>query len=191
MIEVILQLKLESFLVNSMGEAEDLSSQMSTRALRFSCVKVAGARLIVDNKPTADFEFLGAASKPGARIESDQEFDSQVVAYLAANPKVDASRVMLAFGTTGYSAAPKTTGSGEVGRMFINELPNQKSIILELLFKPEEFDAVWDLTTKQKVQNVLATLSCFKSKPDDAPVPGGNKFVAGVLSCSLQLVPNE
>ncbi len=191
MIEVQLQLKLESFLVNSMGMAEDVSSQMSTKALRFSCVKVAGARAIVDNKPTADFEFLGASNKPGARVESDQEFDSQVVAYLAANAKVDASRVMLASGTTGYSAAPKASGSGEVGRMFINELPNQRSIILELLFKPEEFDAVWELTTKQKVQNVIATLSCFKAKPGDAPTPGGNKFVAGVLSCSLQLIPSE
>jgi hypothetical protein len=191
MIEVILQLKLESFLVNSMGVAEDVTSQMSTRALRFSCVKVASARPIVDNKPTTDFEFLGASNKPGIKIESDHEFDSQIVAYLAAHATVDASRVMLASGLTGYSVTPKATGSGEVGRMFVNELPNQRSIILELLFMPEEFDAVWELTTKQKVQKVFATLSCFKSKPSDTPAPAGNKFIASVLSCSLQLLPNE
>ncbi len=191
MIEVMLQLKFESFLVNSMGMAEDVSSQMSTKALRFSCVKIASVRKITDSKPTADFEFLGATSKPGVKIESDKEFDDQIFTYLTTHTTVDASRVMLASGTTGYSTSPKGVSSGEVGRMFINELPNQRSIILELLFKPEEFDAVWELTTQQKIQNLLATLSCFKSKPSEATTSSGNKFVAGVLSCSLQLVPND
>lgn len=190
MIEVALQLKLESFLINSMGMTSEVSSQMSARALRLSCEKVLGARAITDSKPSADFEFLGASGKPGAKIESDQAFDEQVSAYLAAHPAFDTSKIVIASGTSGYSTSPKSAVSGEIGRLFIAESASQRSLMLELLFKPEEFDAVWELTAKQKIQRVFATLICFKLSKADSATLTDKKMVAGVLSCALQLPPN-
>ena len=43
MIEITLLLKLDSFLVNSMGKSEDISSQHSAKALKLSCEKIASA----------------------------------------------------------------------------------------------------------------------------------------------------
>lgn len=191
MIEVSLELKLDSFLVNSMGKAEDISSQMSARALKLSCVKIASARPLTENKPTAEFEFLGSSSKRNTQAETDKEFDDKLFAYLATHTTVDTSRVNIASGSSGYIAAGKGISSEEIGRMYITELPNQSSLGLELVFKPEEFDAAWELMTRQKVRKVIATLVCFKLMPGAFLGNNENLFVAGVLSCSLQFAPND
>lgn len=191
MIEVLLELKLDSFLVNSMGKSEDISSQMSARALKLSCEKIASARLLTESKPSADFEFLATSSKHDTHAESDRDFEDQLFAYLATHMTVDASRVNIASGSSGYVATQKGISSGEIGRLSITELPNQSSLGLELVFKPDEFDAAWGLMTQQKVRKVIATLVCFKLMPGAFLGNNESLFVAGVLSCSLQFAPND
>ncbi len=191
MIEVSLELELDSFLVNSMGKAEDISSQMSARALRLSCEKIASVRLLTENKPSADFEFLATSSRHDTLAASDKEFEDKLFAYLTTHMAVDTSRVNIASGTSGYIAAQKGVSSGEIGRLYISELPNQSSLGLELVFTPDEFDATWELMTRQKVRKVLATLMCFKLMPGAFVGQDENLFVAGVLSCSLQFAPSD
>jgi hypothetical protein len=191
MIEVTLELKLDAFLVNSMGNSEDTSSQMSARALKFSCERIVAARLLAENRPTADFEFLAATSKHAAQNDADKEFEVNLFTYLKAHTTVDASTVNIASGASGYIAAQKGTSSGEIGRMYLSELPNQSSLALELVFNPEEFDAAWSLLTQQRVRKLIANLMCFKLMPGAYVGLGQNLFVAGVLSCSLQLAPND
>lgn len=191
MIEISLELKLDSFLVNSMGKSENISSQKSARALLLSCEKIASARLLTENKPSADFEFLSAASKRDTQLDTDKEFEDRLFAYLKTHTTVDTSTVNIASGTSGYVAVQKGTSSGEIGRLYITELPNQSSLELELVFKPEEFDAAWGLMTQQKVRRVIVTLTCFKLAPGAFVAHKESLFVAGVLSCSLQFVPND
>lgn len=190
MIEVSLELKLDSFLVNSMGKSDNPSSQMSARALKLSCVNITSARRLTDNKPSAEFEFLGTTSKLGDQVESDQAFDDKLFEYLTTHATVDASRVNIASGASGYIAAPKAASSGEIGRLNITGLP-QSGLDLELVFQQDEFDATWELMTKQKVRKVIATLICFKLKQGAIAGHGETIFVAGVLSCLLRLVPND
>jgi hypothetical protein len=191
MIEVLLELKLDSFLVNSMGKSEDLSSQTSAKALRLSCAKIASVRRLTEIKPSAEFEFLGSSSKLGNQAESDKEFDDKLFDYLTTHATVDASRVNIASGASGYIAAPKAPSSGEIGRMYITAMPNQSGLDLELVFKQDEFDAAWELMTQQKVRKVNAILVCFKLTHGAPAVHSENIFVAGVLSCSLQFSPND
>ncbi len=191
MIEVSLELKLDSFLVNSMGESENPSSQMSAKALRLSCAKIASARRLAGNKPSAEFEFLGSSSKRETQAETDNEFDDKLLAYLTTHATVDTSRVNIASGASGYVAAPKAASSGEIGRMYIIEAPNQSGVDLELVFKQDEFDAAWELMTRQKVRKVIATLVCFKLTHGAPEVHSEKIFVSGVLSCSLQFVLND
>lgn len=192
MIEIQLELKLDSFLVNSMGKSEDISSQMSARALRLSCDKIASARSLTESRPSADFEFLASSSKRDTQAGSDKEFDDKLFAYLTSHKTVDASRVNIASGSSGYIAAQKGVSSGEIGRMYITKLPKQRALDLELVFQPDEFDAAWELMAQQKVREVIATLVCFKLPQSAVVGDSGEKlFVAGVLSCSLQLVPND
>jgi hypothetical protein len=191
MIEISLELKLDSFLVNSMGKSEDMSSQKSARALKLSCEKIASARLLTESKPTADFEFLAASSKHETQADADKEFEGKLYAYLTTHTTVDTSRVNIASGTSGYVAAQKGTSSGEIGRLYFIEMPNQSSLGLELVFKPEEFDAAWELMTREKVRRVSATLVCFKLMPGAFVGHTENLFAAGVLSCSLQFTPND
>ena len=191
MIEVSLELKLDSFLVNSMGKSDNPSSQMSARALRLSCVKIASARRLTENRPAAELEFLGATGKPGTQAEPDSEFDDKLLAYLTTHATVDASRVNIASGASGYIAAPKAVSSGEIGRMYVTALPNQSGLDLELVFKQDEFDAAWELMAQQKVRKVKATAVCFRLAQGAPAVHSENVFVAGVLYCSLQFVPND
>jgi hypothetical protein len=191
MIEISLQLKLDSFLVNSMGMSEDISSQNSARALKLSCEKIASARLLTESKPTTDFEFLSASNKPGIQVDADKDYEDKLYAYLRTHSTVDASRVNIASGASGYVAAQKGTGSGEIGRLYFTETANQSSLALELVFKPEEFDAAWELMTRQKVRRVTATLVCFKLMPGAFVGHTENLFAAGILSCSLQFTPND
>ena len=191
MIEVALELELDSFLVNSMGKSEDISSQMSARALRLSCEKIASVRLLTENKPSADFEFLATSSKHDTQVVSDKEFEDRLFAYLTTHMAVDTSRVNISSGSSGYIAAQKGTGSGEIGRIYVTELPSQSRLDLELVFKPDEFDAAWELMTQEKVRKVIATLVCFKLMPGAYLGQSENLFVAGVLSCSLQFAPSD
>jgi len=191
MIEISLQLKLDSFLVNSMGRSEDTSSQNSARALLFTCEKIASARLMTESKPTADFEFLAASNKQDAHVDVDKEFEGKLYTYLTTHTTVDTSRVNIACGDSGYVAAQKGTSSGEIGRLYFTEMPNQSSLALELVFKPEEFDAAWELMTREKVRRVSASLVCFKLMPGAFVGNSENLFAAGILSCSLQFTPND
>lgn len=189
MIEISLQLKLDSFLVNSMGKSEDISSQNSARALKLTCEKIASARQLTESKPTADFEFMSASNN--VQVDADKEFEDRLYAYLTTHSTIDTSRVNVASGTLGYVAAQKGTSSGEIGRLYFIEMPNQSSLSLELVFKPEEFDAAWELMAQQKVRRVTATLVCFKLMPGAFVGHTENLFAAGVLSCSLQFAPND
>ena len=191
MIEISLQLKLDSFLVNSMGKSEDISSQKSARALLLTCEQIVSGRQMTESKPSTDFEFLGSANKHDTQTESDTEFDGKLLAYLKAHTGIHNSRVNIASGSSGYVAAEKGVSSGEIGRLYFAELPDQSSFGIELVFKPEEFDAAWELMTQQKVRRVTATLVCFKLRPGAFVGHNENLFAAGVLSCSLQFAPND
>jgi len=75
--------------------------------------------------------------------------------------------------------------------MYITQQPNQDCLCLDLVLKQDEFDAAWELMTQQKVRNVIANLACFKLMPSAVVGHSDSLFVAGVLSCSLQFVPND
>jgi hypothetical protein len=191
MIEISLQLKLESFLVNSMGISEDISSQKSSRALKLGCEQILSGRVMTESKPTTDFEFLGSASKRDTQVESDTDFDGKLITYLKTHAAIHNSRVNMASGTTGYVAAGKGVSSGEIGRLSIAEHANQSSLGLELVIKPEEFEAVWELMAEQKVRKAIATLVCFKLMPGAYIAHTEDLFSAGILSCALQFAPND
>jgi hypothetical protein len=190
MFEVLLDLKLDSFLVNSTGDSAGLANRMSTRVLRFSCKKILSARQLTEETPSADFEFLGSSGKKEGAQESDKEFDEKFVNYLSSHTTVDISRVTIAYGSAGYCVNPKEGNNGEVGRLFVNEMPNQSNVDVELVLKQDEFDAVWELTTKQQLQNVIGALVCFKPKHSGPDAEHKAKHVAGILSSSLQMLPN-
>jgi hypothetical protein len=189
MIEISLHLKLDSFLVNSMGKSEDTTGQNSSRALKLTCEQVASGRLMVESKPTVDFEFMAATST--AQIEGDKEFDSQFLTYLKSHTAIQNSKVKISSGSSGYVGAGKGGSSGEIGRLYIADQSTQSSLQIELVFKPEEFDAAWELMTKEKIRKVTATLVCFKLMPGAFVAHTENKFAAGILSCLLQLPPNN
>ncbi|MDP1636309.1 MAG: hypothetical protein Q8L69_16705 [Gallionellaceae bacterium] len=190
MIEVRLELKLDSFLVNSMGKSEDVSCQMSERALKFTCEKVALVRRLSENRPSADFEFLGVAGKHEAQGETDTEFDDRIFNYFTARTTFDATKVTIASGDSGFVALAKGKSSGEMGRMQIAESANRSGLSLEMVFKQGEFDAAWDLTMHQKARSAIATLVCFKLLPGAITERSANDFVAGILACSLQFAPS-
>jgi hypothetical protein len=191
MIEISLQLKLDSFLVNSMGKSEDISSQNSAKALRLTCEQIVAGRLMTESKPTTDFEFLGSANKRDTQAVTDTEFDGKLLTYLKSHTAIHHSRINIASGSSGYVATGKGVSSGEIGRLNITELANQNSLGIELVFKPEEFDAAWELMTQQKVRKVTATMVCFKLMPGAFVGHGEHLFAAGILSCSLQVAPND
>lgn len=190
MIEVTLELKFDSFLVHSKGKSDDASSQKSARAIKFTCPKVSSVRKMTENKPSSDFEFLGAANKQAAPGETDLEFDEKLFQHLSTHAAIEASRVNIASGPSGYIAAEKGANSGEIGRLIIPEMA-QSGLGLELVFQQDEFDAVWEMLAQQKVRRVFANLACFKLLPGAFTGHGKNLFVAGVLSCSLQFTPND
>jgi hypothetical protein len=190
MIEVQLELNIDSFLIHSSAVASDPSGQLPAKAMRFSCRKVASVRLLTDSTPTTDFEFLGSNSKRDTKIESDRGFDEQLLQYLTTHSTVDISNVNVTYGSSGFSTTPKSESSGEIGRLFLTKLPNQSSLVLELVTKPDEFEAMWKLMTRQNIQQVIATLVCFKLKHAKPGEHGEMILVAGVLSSSLRLMPN-
>jgi hypothetical protein len=191
MIEISLALKLDSFLVNSMGKAEDISSQKSSRAVKLACEQVVSGRLLTESRPTADFEFLGSEKKQNIQVESDAEFDGKLITYLKTHTAIHSSKVNFASGSSGYVAAEKGTSSGEIGRLYIAEQSGKNSLGLELVFNAEEFDAIWELLTQQRIRKVIATLVCFKLSPGAFVGHTEILFAAGILSCTLQFAPHD
>lgn len=183
MIEIILELKPNSFVVSGMS---DVSGLLPLRALRFSCAKIASAQQLTNERPSVNFDFLGSTIQREAGAESEREFDEQLLKYLAAHATVDTSRVVVAPEPSERQNGPKAAGGGDVGRMSLVELPNQSSVNLELFLKPSEFDAAWELMAKQKILKVVATLVCINPELDEPTT----MLVAGVHSCSLQLIPD-
>jgi hypothetical protein len=189
MIEVLLELKLNSFLVNSTGDSSGLAAQMSDRMLEFTCDRILSVRQLTEDKPTTGFEFLDAPGVQENAGGTDAGFDSQITHYFAAHTQFDISKVMIAFGADGYRVNPKESSNGEIGRMFIRELPNQSSLELDLVLKQNEFDSIWSLITKQDLQRVIATFICFQPK-NPGSAERQLKHVVGILSSSLQMMPN-
>lgn len=189
MIEVSLELNLESFLVNSTGDSAGLSVQSSTKALRFTCERILSANQLADEKPTTDFDFLSASGKSGTKVETDHESDQQLVQYFSRHTTVDISKVMIAYGDSGYRTSAKAISGSAIGRVFIKESPNQSSLDIEMVLKPAEFDAIWAITTQQKIRRMIATLVCFQLKLEGQVAQSETLHVAGILSSSLQLMP--
>lgn len=189
MIEVTLELKIDSFVVNSVGAAGELAGKMPHKALRFVCERFASVRQLTENTPSADFSFLSSSAQSGSVVESDEAFDAQLLKYITAHAKVDISRVMVASGATGYSTKPKGDVSNEIGRMQLSTSADQNRVVIDLVPKDEEFDAIWELITAHKIQKATATLVCFKLKQNDPATNNETSFVAGIISSSLRMLP--
>jgi hypothetical protein len=189
MIEVTLELRIDSFVVNCVGNAGELAGKMPHKALRFVCEKFASVRQLTENTPSADFSFLSSTVQSGTVIESDEAFDAQLLKYITAHAKVDISRVMVASGATGYSTKPKGASSNEIGRMQLSTSADQNRVVIDLVPKDEEFDAIWELITAHKIQKATATLVCFKLKQDNPASNNETSFVAGIISSSLRMMP--
>jgi hypothetical protein len=189
MIEVALALKLDSFLVNSVGGSGELARKMPAKALGFICKKISSARHLSGSTPSGDFDFLGSSAQHATKAESGKEFDVQLLKYLETHTTVDISRVNIASGTSGYSSAPKGISTGEIGRMILAKSAVQSRVDIELVLEGDEFDAVWELTTGQKIQEVIATLVCFQLKQGNPAPPSETTFVAGIISSSLRMIP--
>lgn len=191
MIEVTLELRLDSFLVNSVGGGDELTGTMPARAVRFRCEKIAAARQLAGGAPSVDFDFLGSASQHASQSETDNDFDGQLLNYLTMHTTMDVSKVTLASGASGYSTLPKGVSSGEIGRMLFAKSPSQSRVEVELVLDDDGFAAVWALTAEQKIQQAVIVLSCFKLE-QDSPVPHSNAlFVTGILTSSLRMIPRS
>ncbi len=189
MIEVTLELRLDSFLVNSVGDTAELAGKMPSKALRFVCEKFASVRQLTDSTPIADFAFLSTSAQSETRVLSDSEFDAQLLKYITTHATVDVSRVTVASGASGYSTTPKGASSNEIGRMLLSKSADQSSVVIELVPRNDEFDAIWELVTGQKIRKAIVTLVCFKLK-QDTPAPHSEAyFVAGIISSSLRMMP--
>ena len=113
----------------------------------------------------------------GQADRADQERRQQVIV------------MMVAFGDEGYRINPKTDSGGEIGRMFIKEVPHQFSLDVGLVIKPDEFDAIWELTTKRNVTSMIGTFVCFN--PEHAgPGADSEMRVAAILASSFQMMPD-
>ena len=189
MIEVKLELKLDSFLVNSVGGTGELAGKMPVKAVRFVCENIASARQLTEHAPTADFEFLGSSSQRETKSEAAKGFDDQVFEYLTTHTTVDVSSVTVSSEVSGYTTMPKGQSTGEIGRMTLTKLPGQSRVDIELILKNDEFDTIWALTTEQEIQQAMATLVCFELKQDQAAAASKTTIVVGIVSSSRQFMP--
>ena len=189
MIEVTLEFKFDSFLVNSVGGSGELAGKVPNMALRFTCESISSVKQLADNAPTADFEFLGSARQSATKAETAKGFDDQLFDYLTSNATVDISNVTVSCEDSGYTTMPKGVSTGEIGRMTLTKLPNQSRLDVDLVIKRDEFDAVWALTAEQGIQQAMATLVCFQLKQGNPPSSSKATNVVGIVSSSLQLVP--
>jgi hypothetical protein len=188
MIEITLELKLHSFLVNSVGGSGELGGKTPSKAVKFVCEKILSARKLTDNAPTADFEFLGSASQKVATAGTARSFDDKLYEYITSLTSGDLSRLTVSSVASGYTTMPKGASTGEIGRMMFTRLPDQSRVLIELVLNDDEFDAVWKLTAEQGIQHVIAALACFEIKQADLPPKSIN---VGIVSSSLQLMPRS
>ena len=188
MIEVTVELRLDSFVVNSVVETGDQAAKVPHKALRFVCEKFT-ARQLVDNTVSADFSFLSTSAQSGSKLESDRESDAQLLKYISTHVTVDISKVIFASGLTGYSTSPKGKGSEEIGRMLLSSAADKNRVMIDLVPKNDEFDALWELVTGQKIQKVIATLICLQLKQDNPAPDAEPSFVAAIVSSSLRMMP--
>jgi hypothetical protein len=191
MIEIKLELKLDSFIVNCIGGSGDQSGVMPTKALRFICENIASVRQLTGNAPTADFEFLGGATQREAKVDPDQEFDNKLLKYLTTHTTVDVSSITVSSEASGYSTMPKGENTGEIGRITFTKLPDQSRMDIELVLKSAEFDSTWALMTGYHIQYANTTLVCFRLKQGTPPPQSETSYVAGIFSSSLQIVPRS
>lgn len=188
MIEVTLELRLDSFVVNSVVETGEQAAKVPHKALRFVCEKFTSARQLVDSTVSADFSFLSTSSQSDSKLEASRESDAQLLKYITSHATVDISRVMIASGLTGYSTAPKGS-SNEIGRMLLARTGEQNRVVIDLVPKNDEFDAIWELVTGQKIQKAAATLVCVNLKQDNPASDGETSFAVGIVSSSLRMMP--
>jgi hypothetical protein len=97
--------------------------------------------------------------------------------------------VIIAFGETGYHVDLKEGSSGKIGRIVVEELSSKSSLDAGLVIKQSEFDAVWELITKQNIRELTGKFVCFKPKNADDGADSKGKYTAGILSSSLQMMP--
>lgn len=189
MIEVTLELRLDSFVVNSLVETGEQAAKVPHKALRFVCEKFTSARQLTETAQSADFSFLSSSTQADNKAETDKESDAQLLKYITSHAKVDISRVMVASGLTGYSTRPKGAISNEIGRMLLSSSADQSRVIIDLVPKNDEFDAIWDLVTGQKIQKAVATLVCVKLKQDTTTPNGETSYAVAIVSSSLRMMP--
>jgi hypothetical protein len=185
MIEVTLELKLDSFLVNTVGGSGELAGKAPSKAVKFVCERILSAQKLADNAPTAEFEFLGSANQQAAAAGTAKGFDDKLYEYVTTLASGDLSRVTVSSIASGYTTMPKGASTGEIGRMMFTRLPEQSRVLIELVLNDNEFDAVWKLTSEQDIRHVIATLVCFEVKQANLPP---NSIVVGIASSSLQLM---
>jgi hypothetical protein len=191
MIEITLELKLNSFVVNSVVDTGDMAGTVPHKALRFVCEKFSSVRQLTDDTPSADFSFLSSSAKSETSVESDKAFDEQLLKFITAHPTVGGSRVIIASGLSGYSTRPKGARTIEIGRMQLAKSADQSSLAVDLVPKNEEFDAIWEIVTGHKIQRIMATLVCFKLNQGNPASGGDTFFSAGILSNSLRMMPGN
>jgi len=192
MIELILELKFDSFLVNSMGDFSDLLEHIPNKALRFSCEKITSAIRLEDNTPSVDFEFLNSSSKHEIKLGFDRELDDQFLEFIVNHDTIDTSRVNIATAASKNRNKPEGASDSEIGRIHFTRLPVKRNLDLklELVLKSDEFEAVWKITAQQKIQKVIATLVCCKLKQDESQAQNEKILLAGIISSSLRMMPN-
>ena len=113
--------------------------------------------------------------------------------FLATHGTIETSRIVIAPEPPDNRKRPGGVSDSEMGRMYFATLPDKTGadLKLELFFKHSEFEEVWNITTQQEIRKVIATLVCFKPKQDELSTPNESALVAGILSSSLQMMPNS
>lgn len=192
MIEVILELKLDSFLVNSVGGSGDSLVYVPSKALRYFCGKVSSARTLTDNTPSTGFDFLSTSGLPEVKTRADGEFDDKLVSNLSAPNAVDTSNVLIAAEPSDNRKKPEGATINEIGRMFLSQSPDKvnTNLKLNLFLKQSEFEEIWQMTLQQKLQHVMATLVCYKLKQSKLIAEGESMLSVGILSSSLRMMPS-
>ena len=192
MIEVILELKLDSLLVNSVGGSGHLLDYVPSIALRYSCGKISSARQLTDNTPSTGFDFLSSSSKPELKTRIDGEFDDKLISYLTAHNAVDTSTVLIASEPSDSRKKPEGASINEIGRIFFTQSPDRinSELNLNLFLKQAEFEEIWQLTKLPRFQNIIATLVCYDLKKGGLAAEGESTLAAGILSSSLRMVPS-
>ena len=192
MIEVILDLKLDSLLVNSVGGAGDLLVFVPGKALRYHCGKISSARTLSDNTPSTGFDFLSSLNKPEVKTRVDGTFDDKIVDHLTAHKVVETTNVLISCEPSDIRKKPEGASVNEIGRMFFTHSPDgtNSDLKLNLFLKQAEFDEVWNMTLHQKISHLIATIVCYKLKQSAPDEESESTLAVGILSSSLRMMPS-